>query len=84
MRYFRVAQKERALFGLENKSKFTFLGRKLSLKTLSLLELLLVSCVFLENTKTDFFVSSSSFLLFNFYFQALVHGKETQAHRPDE
>ena len=27
VRYFRVAQKERALFGLENKSKFTFLGK---------------------------------------------------------
>lgn len=27
IRYFRVAQKERALFGLENKSKFTFLGK---------------------------------------------------------
>lgn len=40
MRYFRVAQKERALFGLENKSKFTFFRKELSLKTLSLEQLI--------------------------------------------
>ena len=65
MRYFRVAQKERALFGLENKSKFTFLGK--SWKRRSLLNCFLWAVFFSKTPKLTSFsllLSSSSTFIF--------------------